>query len=360
MQKRLARELEAMRKLPNLSVEEVEEVPTLSMPNLNDKIDHQAWRVQQIGPPGTPYEGGVYEWEVTFPKDYPFKPPQTFLKTEVYHVNLTMANKRALRATAWFSGGGDWSPQIKVADIFAAIGQVMVEPYTGILKGSELIDAEFKKTVPPATNRIQILVKTLIGRTIIVPCGAADSVLTLKSVVEEMEGIPIREQRLICAGKKMENTQSLADYNIVDGSTLHIVLQIGGPPSLDSTIDVDLCRLYTSDKVAFEATAAKCRDEHATLEFNGHRIVVSVLMPEHETGQIACTRIDGSEIFSWQAAPSDLRVGSIRDAVAQQLEVASARVALVLKGEVVTASAHDTKTLAKAVAMISTASSDPE
>lgn len=42
-----------------------------------------------VGPPGTPYEGGVYELEIKIPETYPFNPPQVRFETHIWHPNIS-------------------------------------------------------------------------------------------------------------------------------------------------------------------------------------------------------------------------------------------------------------------------------
>jgi len=88
-----------------------------------DRLDF--WRVLIEGPPGSPFEGGVFALHVVMPEDYPFKPPSITFETPVCHCNVNDSGKLCLDILK-----DKWNPALSVPKCLEAIRNMLVNPDT--------------------------------------------------------------------------------------------------------------------------------------------------------------------------------------------------------------------------------------
>ena len=111
--KRLARELSMIRRDP----------PDNCSASPEDEDDLFKWKASIFGPPGSPYEGGVFNLSMVFPSNYPNTAPKVQFLTKVYHPNISSSGNICVTT---LSGG--WSPALTVPKVLLSISSLLTEP----------------------------------------------------------------------------------------------------------------------------------------------------------------------------------------------------------------------------------------
>ena len=88
---------------------------------VDDDIFH--WEGTIMGPTETVYEGGVFNLDIQFPKNYPFKPPKVRFQTKIYHPNI---NSGGFICFDIFKD--NWSPALTISKVLLSICSLLTDP----------------------------------------------------------------------------------------------------------------------------------------------------------------------------------------------------------------------------------------
>lgn len=88
---------------------------------VGDDLFH--WQATIMGPPDSPYQGGVFFLTIHFPTDYPFKPPKLAFTTRIYHPNINSNGSICLDILR-----SQWSPALTISKVLLSICSLLTDP----------------------------------------------------------------------------------------------------------------------------------------------------------------------------------------------------------------------------------------
>ena len=91
--------------------------------NNNNNIDYYKWNATITGPQQSPYENGIFNLEIVFPPNYPFKPPTVVFKTPIYHPNISRGGSICLDILK-----EHWSPALTISKVLLSICSLLTDP----------------------------------------------------------------------------------------------------------------------------------------------------------------------------------------------------------------------------------------
>lgn len=88
-----------------------------------DENNLYEWQATMMGPADSPYSGGVFFLHITFPTDYPFKPPKVSFTTKIYHPNINPNGSICLDILK-----DQWSPALTISKVLLSISSLLTDP----------------------------------------------------------------------------------------------------------------------------------------------------------------------------------------------------------------------------------------
>lgn len=80
------------------------------------------WQATIMGPPDSPYQGGIFFLNINFPADYPFRAPKIAFTTKIYHPNINSGGSICLDILR-----SQWSPALTISKVLLSICSLLTD-----------------------------------------------------------------------------------------------------------------------------------------------------------------------------------------------------------------------------------------
>ena len=199
----------------------------------------------------------------------------------------------------------------------------------------------------------EVIIKTLTGKTISIQISKYATTEELTHLIQDKEGIPADQQRLVFGGKYLEDGQTLSDYNIQKGSIVHLVLRLRGGMQIfiedltrkTLTLEVELSDTIINLKYkiqdrngvppnqqSLKHLGKSLNDEETISDYNIQKLSTLKLFIHKETFDISVNLPSGDKV-SFPVHPND-SIGKLKTKISEEKEILQHRQQLIFCGKI--------------------------